>query len=358
MPESGFPIEGERLAATMCALLERQNKKKSATLLKSTSKVWIESTEYDNWNGGTTTYALILEVPIDTYAVIEPDQSSYESALLKVAQKLTDSYQNDRIGSVSIRSELSHDPTWRLTGHNNLIDKAEKQAGEIWGKEHGFRLFISHSSWDLEFVHKLRDSLAELGILAFVAHTSIKPTKKWLEVIESAILTMDAMAAILTENFRGSMWTDQECGKALGRNAVVIAVMKTDESPHGFLGESQAIHGKGKPVAVIATRIAEVLLENENTAARARESMCAALVHATSFNMSRHLSTVLARYSGYSSEQLSALLVASEDNYELKKGIGVPERVRSMVRKEAPHLLEPPKPAAVVSDEYDPFADE
>ena len=53
---------------------------------------------------------------------------------------------------------------------------------------------------------------------------------------------MDALVALLTENFHDSNWTDQEVGVAIGRDVPVITIrMGTD--PYGLMGKWQALSG-------------------------------------------------------------------------------------------------------------------
>jgi hypothetical protein len=51
--------------------------------------------------------------------------------------------------------------------------------------------------------------LRSFGVSAFVAHENIEPTK-WQDEIEKALLSMNALAAILMPGFHESKWTDQE----------------------------------------------------------------------------------------------------------------------------------------------------
>jgi hypothetical protein len=80
-----------------------------------------------------------------------------------------------------------------------------------------FRLFLSHISSFKVKTRQLQNALNGFGISSFVAHVDIEPTKPWLDEIESALLSMDALAAILTPGFKESNWTDHEVGVAIGR---------------------------------------------------------------------------------------------------------------------------------------------
>ena len=51
---------------------------------------------------------------------------------------------------------------------------------------------------------------------------------------------MDALAALMTEDFHKSNWTDQEVGFALGRHVPIIPV-RLGQTPYGFLARVQAL---------------------------------------------------------------------------------------------------------------------
>ena len=102
------------------------------------------------------------------------------------------------------------------------------------------RLFISHTSAHREAAGDIRDWMSPLGVDAFVAHDSIEPTRAWQDVIESALATCHALAALLTADFKQSNWCDQEVGFAVGRGILIIPV-KIGIDPYGFVGRVQAL---------------------------------------------------------------------------------------------------------------------
>jgi hypothetical protein len=65
-------------------------------------------------------------------------------------------------------------------------------------------------------------------------------TLAWQNEIESALYSMDALAALMTKDFHDSEWTDQEVGFALGRHVPTIPV-RLGRNPYGFLGRIQAL---------------------------------------------------------------------------------------------------------------------
>jgi TIR domain len=109
-----------------------------------------------------------------------------------------------------------------------------------WKGEDAFRLFISHTHPHAGFAGDMSKHLAKFGIECFVAHEDIKPSEKWQEVIESALLTCHAATALVTKDFRQSVWCDQEVGFCLARALVIVPLMVGIE-PHGFLASFQAV---------------------------------------------------------------------------------------------------------------------
>lgn len=136
----------------------------------------------------------------------------------------------------------------------------------FWLPAH-FRLFLSHLSSFNERTALLQASLRPMGIAAFVAHQDIEPTKEWLNEIEKALFSMDALAAILTPEFHESHWTDHEVGIAVGRDVLVIPVRRGLD-PYGFIGKYQGFPASGKTVRQVAEGLFSVIIGNPKTKGR------------------------------------------------------------------------------------------
>jgi hypothetical protein len=150
----------------------------------------------------------------------------------------------------------------------------------FWEPSH-FRLFLSHLSSLKDTMGRLKSSLRRFGVSAFVAHVDIDPTKEWQDEIEAALFSMDALAAILMTGFRESNWTDQEVGVAIGRDALVIPVMR-GSTPHGFIGKYQGMNAVGKTVAEVAEGLFEILLASPKTRSRMLTCLVDTTTQATS----------------------------------------------------------------------------
>jgi hypothetical protein len=115
---------------------------------------------------------------------------------------------------------------------------------------------------------------------SLIAH-DIEPTREWQDEIESALLSMDALVAILMPGFKASNWTDQEVGAAIGRGVLVIPVMR-GSTPHGFIGKFQGLNAEGKKVGQIADGIFNILTTSPSTRSRMFASLVDTVTQATS----------------------------------------------------------------------------
>jgi hypothetical protein len=109
-----------------------------------------------------------------------------------------------------------------------------------------FRLFISHTSGNAAIAGKVRDIFSRWRIDAFVAHTTIEPTREWERVIETALASCMALTALITDDFVASRWCDQEVGYCLARTVPVVPV-NLGADPHGFIAKYQAVSVQSPP---------------------------------------------------------------------------------------------------------------
>ncbi|MCF6329589.1 MAG: toll/interleukin-1 receptor domain-containing protein, partial [Henriciella sp.] len=82
----------------------------------------------------------------------------------------------------------------------------------VWVEPALFRLFISHISSDKDKAMRLRDCLRPYGVIGFVAHEDIEPTKDWEVQLRRALHTMDSLVSMHTVGFSSINWTQTEIG--------------------------------------------------------------------------------------------------------------------------------------------------
>ena len=112
----------------------------------------------------------------------------------------------------------------------------------IWGSDNAGhpRLFLSHKAKYRDKISKLAKNLNANGINTFVAHHDVKPTLEWRSEILNALNTMTHFVALLTDDFHGSSWTNQEVGYSFGRDTPRLFVKLSKVDPSGLASAEQA----------------------------------------------------------------------------------------------------------------------
>ena len=122
---------------------------------------------------------------------------------------------------------------------------------------------------------------------------------------------MDAFAALMTEGFHDSDWTDQEVGFALARGVPVIAV-KLGRDPYGFLGKFQALRTNWDGAA---QSIVKLLMKHE----RMFSAYVKALRDCIGWDEGNVLAGALPGIDNATEQQVDELIAAANDNIELRK---------------------------------------
>jgi hypothetical protein len=186
-----------------------------------------------------------------------------------------------------------------------------------------FRLFISHTHAHRQFAGALRTSLKRVGIDAFVAHDTIEPGSEWLDVIESALNTCDAAAALLTPDFRQSKWCDQEIGFCMARS-VPIVVLRMPEDPHGFIGKYQGIQvGPSDSGSKISPRVFDLLAKHELTRSRMVRPVIQRYVRSGSYQNTRDVFPLLTAIpkAEWTDQMVEDVLSAAKNNTQVEQAI-------------------------------------
>jgi hypothetical protein len=218
-----------------------------------------------------------------------------------------------------------------LAAHFDLLPHSptrEAPVSAAW-PQGSFRLFISHVSEKLDSIAMIKNRLSDYGISCFIAQLDIEPTREWQDEIEAAIRSADALAAVLTPNFRSSTWTDQEIGIAVGSGVLVIPI-DAGLAPYGFLARSQALPVKGKKAKDVAELLVQVLTRNPATAARMGEVLVGRLEVSTSWNWTRALMTLIEQLPELSPELIKRIEAAEETNSEVGYAHSIPERIQAL----------------------------
>jgi hypothetical protein len=110
--QSRFFANPEAILGTLARLFAADGAAREVAVLTYSSPELIE-TNYDNWNGGTTCYSLLLHVPLNLYPQLQEGMGLLEQAILDKAQIFLDQFPNDRLTQVKIIPAVVEDPQWR-----------------------------------------------------------------------------------------------------------------------------------------------------------------------------------------------------------------------------------------------------
>jgi hypothetical protein len=195
-----------------------------------------------------------------------------------------------------------------------------------------FRLFITHLASEREIATAIQDQLGTYYISSFVAHKDIAPTKEWLNEIELALSTADALLALLHPGFKESDWTDQEVGFAFGRGLLVISV-RFGQDPYGFLARAQAVQGASKDIATLAYELFSIIRQHKQTSGAMAEALVHGFEGSSSFAEAKRSLRLIEESDYWGSRFKERLLNAVKDNDQIVQAYGVPERVTRLIRE-------------------------
>jgi hypothetical protein len=319
MSESGCPMPIGEVITTLSEIYRHQGRPEVVELLDN-AHARFDLINYDNWNGGTNTWALCLDVPVPIFTSFEPRLSEIECEIRVKLAPIQRNHPNDPIEEVRITPIPSGSQLLATR-----VAPSELDARRIW-LDGCFRLFLSHLSSDKIAVSKLSDELRIYGISAFVAHEHIQPSLPWQDEIILGLRTMHALVALVTPEFHKSQWTDQEIGWALGRGVPVISI-RLGKDPCGFAGKFQALSGSLEQPTALSKSIVAVLITNPLTSSEMRRAVVKAFSSSRSFVRSIALKAVIVKATGFSDEEKTELQKACTENPFVSGAYFVPEAI-------------------------------
>lgn len=235
-----------------------------------------------------------------------------------------DDYVMDMISNTSDQSLVD------LAKHLGVVTELESSEQPGFWSPNQPRIFISHLATEKIAVKNIKIELGKYGLVCFIAHEDIEPTKEWQKEIEIALTTMDALVAFLTPGFNESKWTDQEIGVAIGRK-VPIVPLKVGIDPYGFIGKYQALQAKDLMPKDIAREIIELLSVKPQIAFKISNALVGRLEDSSSWAESKRIMDLIEECHQFSDEALERLKAAPNANSQVRDSWGVPERIKKIV---------------------------
>ena len=116
-------------------------------------------------------------------------------------------------------------------------------------------IFIAHSSKDGNLAVEIKKQLENWKAVAFLAPDDIGPSEVWRQKILTQLDSCTALVAIVTENFVGSSFANQEAGIVLGKGKQVIPIKFGDAKLPGFLESLQAVPAAENTIDTAVKRV-------------------------------------------------------------------------------------------------------
>jgi hypothetical protein len=195
-----------------------------------------------------------------------------------------------------------------------------------------FRLFLSHTNDQKDFVTEVQQCLRAFAIEGFVAHRDIEPTREWILALEKALGDCHALAAFLTPSFHQSRWTDQEVGYCLGRRTLIIPV-DLGLAPYGFIERIQAVAGADRNPSTLASQLFGVLVTHEKSAHRMAEALVAEFEDAFAPAEIKEKMALLEQVAEWTPELLHRLEKSLRRNEAIRTTEEIAQRVRAILRE-------------------------
>jgi hypothetical protein len=339
MHDTSYPKPVAEVVSILADICRHQKRAELVELLDH-AHAHFDPMNYDNWNGGTTTWALRLEVPTVLFASMHARLGEVEKELADKLGYLDRLYSNDPLGEVTITPLTSAEISL-----GQMTATADADVRRLWADGY-FQLFLSHVSLNKVKVSQLKAALLDRGISAFVAHEDIEPILEWQDEISLALQSMHALAALMTPDFHASNWTDQEIGWALGRGMPVIPI-QLGTVPYGFVGKIQAIRGSLDEIDSLASSITQALLRNGQAHMHMRRAIVEAFEKSSSFAASKTLKDIITTVDDFTDDEKHRLRAACKSNTQVSGSGGVTEAIFSAIGA--------PNPPATSPDHEVPF---
>ena len=195
-----------------------------------------------------------------------------------------------------------------------------------------FRLFLSHVSEIKVKTAQLQKALRKLGISGFVAHEDIVPTKEWQSEIEKALMSMDALVAILTPGFKESNWTDQEVGVAVGRDVLVVPIRKGLD-PYGFIAKYQGYQAQSRTIGEVTKAVFDILASNPKTKGKMADVLVGLMLASRAEEDARNWLNLLGSFEGLPKRHVEKIQANAAENDVLLNAEDILTGLNALLKK-------------------------
>ena len=266
-------MENDRKAIirTLAQVYAMEGKKLEVNILAN-SEAELEQIEYDNWNGGTYTYALKLQVSPVLYTRIGQSLDDIEKDMLNRLGPLLRTYSNEYLGQVIITMQLEHDDNWRDNAMKWLSETVDERdsATEVGLK---YDAFISHATEDKpELVGPLAEELVKRGSKIWYDEFTLKVGDSLRQSIDRGLAASRFGIVVLSRAFFSKNWPQYELDGLVAMQGVGYKVIlpiwhgiaREDVLAYSpSLADKLALNSAHRTIPELADELVSVLKGNE-----------------------------------------------------------------------------------------------
>jgi hypothetical protein len=198
-----FPERAGRITATAAQVAKLQGASLEATVLEQAKASLVEM-GYDNWNGGTDLFTLMLEVPIPTYAAIDHQREELERSIERCVSQVVRTEIGNRVSDVVISPVLADE---------SLVQRAVKDAVRKPG--------IVKRATCHTFRHSIATHVLEAGndirtVQELLGHQDVRTTMIYIHVAAFVLVAVSAMVFIRYGRHDGIAESVDTCSSVIG----------------------------------------------------------------------------------------------------------------------------------------------
>jgi len=204
------------------------------------------------------------------------------------------------------------------------------------------RVFLSYNTDDKKLAKPIKTGLEDYGLDVFLAHEDIVPCAEWETILFQTLKQTDIFMPLLTNNFRKSLWVDQETGIAISDSKFVIP-LKVDIDPYGFLSKYQALKVTYKTTVFegvtyyfcpdLLLEILKIIRGKKEFQENLKDCLIRSFVKSGSFESSSDIASFLDTYTEYSQEQINEIINGSISNPQIYKSFKTKRFLKKFISK-------------------------
>ena len=199
-------------------------------------------------------------------------------------------------------------------------------------------IFISHADKDRREAAVLKDKLAKLGLDAFLAHSDIDGSEKWIPPLLHKLKECDIFLVLLSKNYHEAKYTDQESGMAIGYEKTIIPIRIDDTEPYGFIAEFQFAKCNKEFSDDAVAEILRLIALREKDKEKLIGSLIQRFACSSSFKEANDRMAQLKRHSPFTSKQINDLAVAYIDNLQIRGAFNTARQIKHIVKENKTQL--------------------